>query len=169
VEATCQRKLIEGAFINFFTALFMAGENLEMEPSIAAVQRRVTQEMNAELMADFTEKDIGTALQQMAALKAPGLDGFNASFYQQNWYTIHKEVCLAILHFFNTGILDPKINTTFIALIPKISSPSSVTDFRLISLYNVIYKLISKVLANRFKEVLPGIISPSKLHLFPGD
>jgi len=59
---------IEEAFINYFTALFTAGENLEVEVSTAAVQRRVTQEMNAKLMADFTKKDIGTALQQIAAL-----------------------------------------------------------------------------------------------------
>jgi hypothetical protein len=75
---------------------------------------------------------------------------------------------LAILHFFNTGILDPKINMTFIALIPKNSSPGSVTNFRLINLCNVIYKLISKVFANYLKEVLPGIISPSQSAFIPG-
>lgn len=66
------------------------------------------------------------------------------------------------MSFFDTGVLDPKINMTNIVLIPKIPSPQIVTDFRPISLCNVIYKLISKVLANRFKRVLLGIISSSQ-------
>jgi len=68
-------------------------------------------------------------------------------------------VCSAILHFFNSGVLDRGINSTYIALIPKTQLPSCVTEFRPISLCNVLYKLISKVLANRLKVVLPDIIS----------
>jgi len=72
------------------------------------------------------------------------------------------------LYFFNTGILDPKINMTNIALIPKHTSLNSVTDSKPISLCNVIYKLISKVLANQLKEVLSGIISSSQSVFIPG-
>lgn len=52
------------------------------------------------------------------------------------------------------------INDTFITLIPKINDPSKVVDYRPISLYNVIYKIIPKVLANRLKLILHDIISP---------
>ena len=52
------------------------------------------------------------------------------------------------------------INTTHIVLIPKNKNPSRVTDYRQISLCNVLYKLIAKVLANRMKHELNSIISP---------
>jgi hypothetical protein len=64
--------------------------------------------------------------------------------------------------------MDRSINEIHFCLIPKVSSPSRVTDYRPISLCNVIYKLISKVLANRFKEVLPSIISPEQSAFIPG-
>jgi hypothetical protein len=60
-----------------------------------------------------------------------------------------------------TGELDASINKTHIALIPKKTSHENVIDFRLISLDNVTYKLISKVLANRLRTILPNIISPT--------
>jgi hypothetical protein len=72
------------------------------------------------------------------------------------------------LHFLNFGELDSDINSTFIVLIPKVQNPINVTDFRPISLCNVLYKLISKVLANRLKNILPDIISCYQSAFIPG-
>lgn len=48
---------------------------------------------------------------------------------------------------------------TFITLIPKVNNHRFVSDFRLISLCNVCYKILSKILANRLKTILPRLIS----------
>jgi len=69
--------------------------------------------------------------------------------------------------FFETGSLDSEINATNIASIPKTCNLVCVTDFRPISLCNVVYKIISKILANRLKVVLPNIISSTQSAFLP--
>jgi hypothetical protein len=103
----------------------------------------------------------------MQPLKSPGPDGFSACFYQRSWSKVKNEVCNAILDFLNHDVFDIDVNATNIALIPKNNSHSNVTEFRPISLCNVVYKLISKVLANRLKKVLPFIISSTLSAFIP--
>ena len=62
----------------------------------------------------------------------------------------------------------PAINYTHIVLIPKVKKQENMVDFRLISLCSVIYKIISKVLANRLKLILPQLISPTESAFVPG-
>jgi hypothetical protein len=85
----------------------------------------------------------------MGAHKAPGPDGFTAGFYQTHWDTVGPSVTRAVLNFLNGGHLLETINQTTIVLISKVKHPQDLKNFRPISLCNVIYKLCSKVLANR--------------------
>ena len=94
----------------------------------------------------------------MAQGKAPGPDGFTVNFFHHFWDMLKEEVW-AIVEESRTskGVLKA-FNATFLALIPKSEGADAPGRFRTISLCNVIYKIISKVIANRLKPLLPGII-----------
>lgn len=62
----------------------------------------------------------------------------------------------------------PVLNHTHITLVPKVDNPSKVSQFRPISLCNVIYKIISKLMTERLKLVLPKLISPYQLAFISG-
>ena len=72
---------------------------------------------------------------------------------------VDADVTNSVLSRLNSGTIPYPLNHTFITLIPKIKNPESVSDNRPISLCNVLYKIFSKVLANRLKKILPSIIS----------
>ena len=74
----------------------------------------------------------------------------------------------AMLDFLNNGTMLLEINYTHIVLIPKIKKPKRIFYYRTISLCNVIYKIISKVLANRLKLILPRLISSNQSAFVPG-
>ena len=111
--------------------------------------------MNDELLRPFKEIEVLDALNQMDSSSTPGLDGLSPMFYKQFWSKVGPEVSAAVLSVLNLGTLPPDLNHTFITLIPKVKSLRNVTDFRLISLSNVLYKLIAKVSANSLKKLLP--------------
>jgi hypothetical protein len=117
---------------------------------------------NQNLVAPVTMEEIQTALNQMDPLKALRPDEFPACFFPKNWKILHQEVCDAIKCFFETCKLDASINSTVVALIPKTKNSISVIEFRPISLCNVVYKILLKILANRLKVILPCIISGSQ-------
>ena len=140
--------------VNYFETIFHSGTCERMEECLNTVPQRMTTAMRVELSRPTVE-EVKAALFQMGPTKAPRPDGMNALFYQKFWHIVGNDVSSAVLEFLNFGIMIPEINYTHLVLIPKIKSPEKMTNFRLFSLCNVIYKIISKVLANRLKIILP--------------
>ena len=60
------------------------------------------------------------------------------------------------------------INQTFVSLIPKVDNPESVKQFRPISLCNVAYKVVTKIVANRLKRIMPKVIAPTQCGFIRG-
>ena len=140
---------------NYFDNLFQASVGDQMEDCLDAVESRVTDDMREFLSTQFTAEEVQVALFQMRPTKAPGPNGMNALFYQKFWHIVGDSIILAVLDFLNNGNMLPNINHTNIVVIPKVQNPESMSELRPISLRNVIYKIISKILANRLKQVLP--------------
>ena len=158
-----------GELLNdFYSSLFSSSNPTEFDAALVGVEPRVTREMNDSLTRPFVATEVETALAQMKANTSPGPDGFPPLFYKQYWPKIGAEVSDAVIGVLNTGILPHELNHTFLTLIPKIKSPRRVSDFRPISLTNVLYKLIAKVLANRLKKFLPELISETQSAFVPG-
>lgn len=130
----------------------MSHAGVQLEEVLECVDPRVTHEMNEVLIAPFTGNEIWEALQGIGDLKAPGADGMPSIFYKKFWSLIGDKVKYEVLNVLNGGPMPQGWNDTIIVLIPKNNNPQNLKDLRPISLCNVLYKLISKVLANRLKQ-----------------
>ncbi|XP_074283536.1 uncharacterized protein LOC141608084 [Silene latifolia] len=152
----------------YFEDVFASGQPNGFEHLLDGVEGRVTERMNMLLRCDYTEEEVVTALNQMHPLKAPGPDGMNGLFYQTYWHIVGQAVTRTVIGILRGAPFPEGINKTHIVLIPKKKAPDKMTDFRPISLCNVIYKLVSKVLANRLKTFLGEIVSENQSAFTPG-
>ena len=153
---------IGSIFVEYFEKLFMSSQQVVSNEMLDALHTKVTDRMNSMLIQDFNAHEVEKALKQMHPMKAPGPDGMPPLFFQHFWPTVNSIVIQTVLGFLNHGIAPPKFHETHIVLIPKTKDPISVTDYRPISLCNVVYKLASKAVANRLKVVLQDIIGENQ-------
>jgi hypothetical protein len=100
--------------------------------------------------------------------KSPGLDGFIIEFFHYCWPMIKEEVRQVVEKSRTSGKVLSAFNATFLMLIPKEEMVTHPKKCRLISLYNVIYKIITKVISMRLKPILPYIISKEKVGYLEG-
>ena len=84
----------------------------------------------------------------MKPYKAPGPDGFQCIFFKQYWHIVGDDIFNLVSSAFHTSYFDPSISDTLISLIPKVDLPNTYRDFKSISLCNIVYKVITKVLVH---------------------
>ncbi|KAL5573082.1 hypothetical protein UlMin_022679 [Ulmus minor] len=129
---------------SYFETLFSSSSpsSIVLDQVLDTIDRKVTPQLNEQLDQVFGPDDVKEAVFQMAPTKSPGADGI--------------------------GLPLGNINETIITLLPKIKNSTRITEFRPISLCNVLYKIISKMLANRLRKVMDHIISEEQSAFIPG-
>jgi hypothetical protein len=121
-----------------------------------------------ELTVPFTRQEIDDVIKYMPVDKAPGPDGFNGLFRKSCWSTI-KEDIYELCFSFSEGNLDlESINMGYITLIPKISTPGGINDYRPITLLNCVQKIITMLLANRLQKIVLKIIHKNQYCFLKG-
>ncbi|KAA3462270.1 reverse transcriptase [Gossypium australe] len=136
--------------------------------SFVSIGRCILDEDNKQLTVKYTREEIQAVVFEMGSTKALGEDGLSGLFYQKCWHIIGDEVTGFYLQLLNGDMEVSSINSSNIVLISKNSSPSNMTHYRPISLCNVLYKILAKAIANRFRKVIGKCIDAAQSAFVPG-
>jgi hypothetical protein len=108
----------------------------------------------------FTEMELNNTIKGLPAEKAPGPDGYIGLFYKKCWDIIKGDLLEAIMGFYNHKTSKMGLfNEANIVLLPKKPTPTTITDYRPISLINSVVKIITKLLANRLAPHMNTLVS----------
>jgi len=118
----------------------------------------ISKKDNDLLCTNIIEYEIIDGMSQCESSKCPGPDGYNFFFVKNNWDVIGKDIVWAIICFQDTCFIPRGCNASFIVLVLKKVNLSNLNEFRPILLVGCVYKILSKILANRRKKVLPSVI-----------
>ena len=134
-------------FLTRYSLLFNQQVNTQPIPLDLQVNT-ISEEENHRLCAMATMEEIRLVVSSLHPNRAPGIDGFNGAFYCATWSTIAHDLLEAVNNFLRSGKLLAEVNHTLLCLVPKKAIPVVVDDYRPIALCNVLYRILSKTLAN---------------------
>lgn len=122
----------------------------------------------AYLKMDVLAAEIQGTIFSMLLNKSPGPDGYPVEFIRSSWECVGSDVIAAIGEFFRNGRLLKDLYTTTIVLIPKSNVACKLQEYMPISCYNIVYKVITKILTNRLKPILRSCISKNQAAFLKG-
>ena len=159
-------KGIRQLFLSHFREIYAGSVckpiNQVMPAPILAQLPQIPAFAHESLSAQPSEAEVMRSLASLGPDKAPGPDGINARLLQQQWEVFRPAIMGQVNNFFQNDLLPSSIARSNLVLVPKCENPAKVTDFRPISVCNVIYKLISKILATRIKPYIAACISENQ-------
>ena len=148
--------------VQHFSELFSddGKTNIKAQLKVVRLYPSFVQEEDRELfLTAFTLQDVEGVLKGFKKDKSLGPDGWPVEFYVHFFDLIGKDILNVIEDSRLDGRVTGALNATFITLIPKCDKPTTLGDFRPISLCNLIYRTISKLATIRLKVILDKAIS----------
>ncbi|GJS85472.1 RNA-directed DNA polymerase, eukaryota [Tanacetum coccineum] len=128
---------------------------------------RLNTEQAAKMEGPISHDEIRNAVWSCGDNKSPGPDGFTFEFFRKFWNVIGPDFCAAVDWFFLHSAFAKGCNSSFIALIPKTPDAKFVGEFRPISLIGSLYKVITKILANRLSNVISDLVADVQTAFLP--
>nr|GEV58065.1 RNA-directed DNA polymerase, eukaryota [Tanacetum cinerariifolium] len=153
--------MVKEAFHNHFSSRF----KMPMFPGIKInfpFPNRLSLEHATDIERDVSRDEIREAVWNCGDNKSPGPDGYTFEFFKKYWGFIGLDFCEAVDYFFAKGAFSKGCNSSFIALFPKVMDAKLVNDFRPISLIGCVYKVMTKILANRLALIISNIVSSTQ-------
>ncbi|GJW06163.1 RNA-directed DNA polymerase, eukaryota [Tanacetum coccineum] len=151
-------QIVKDSFLNHFEGRFRKPSSNGLKINFS-FPNRLTQDQVMDMEREVSREEIRSAVWNCGDNKSPGPDGYTFEFFKKYWRFIGSDFCEAVEHFFKFEAFAKGCNSSFITLIPKKMDAKFVTDFRPISLIGCVYKVVTKILANRLAMVISSIVS----------
>ena len=113
-----------------------------------------------ELLSEVSKEEVEEVLKYMKAFKSPGPNDFQPFYFKKFWHIVGDDIYSLVRQAFLLGSFDAHLLEILIVSIPTVDVPNRFSHFRPISLCNVTYKIITKVLVNRLRPFLKDIVDP---------
>lgn len=143
---------------SYFENLYSPGQieaNRNFEPARSIPEGN---QVNQQILQEISPQEVLQAIKSSCSRKSPGVDGLPKEFFLKTWQIIGTEFTL-ILNDVLAGLAPKEFFDGIIVLVKKKNGDGSIQGYRPISLLNVDYKLVSRVLKNRMTEILPLVLS----------
>lgn len=120
------------------------------------------------MLKQYIRAEVKATIFHIYVNKSPSPDDFGSGFFKAFWSVVGEDVTNVILEFFDNVQMLKQLNSTIIALIPKVEDLLNASQYKPISCCNTIYKCISKIICTRIKEVLPTIVTKNQAAFVEG-
>lgn len=120
------------------------------------------------LNAPFTVTEVEAAIAQCPKGKASGPDGIPNDWYRELAEPVAEALTPLFTQWYSAGVLPPSFYGATIYCLAKTKQPRTGLDFRPIALLNSDYKIYARVLLNRVRSYVGGLVSPTPFGFVPG-
>lgn len=143
---------------NYFENLYSPAQTVQnqlFEPAKMIPEENLA---NQQVLREISAEEVLHAIKTSCSRKSPGIDGLPKEFFLKTWQIIGREFTF-VMNDVLTGLAPKEFFDGIIVLVKKKNGDGTIKGYRPISLLNVDYKLLSRILKNRMTELLPLVLS----------